>query len=127
MNKTGLIIISIALLFALGIIFSGDLFRTNGTVQNVEIKNGVQYVSIDARGGYFPAISNAKAGIPTKLIINTNGTYDCSVALVIRQIGYQKILPETGKTEIDIGISQKEESLEGVCSMGMYNFVVEFN
>src|SRR3989338_9830649 len=99
MNKTVLIIITLGLIIFLGIIFMGDVQRA----QSVEIKNGVQYIKINAKGGYFPQVSNAQAGIPTKLIIKTNGTYDCSASLAIHSINYQKILPQTGEKEIDIG------------------------
>lgn len=71
--------------------------------QNVEIKDGVQYVTIAAKGGYFPRLTEIKGGVPTKLVIKTNGTYDCSASLVIRSIGFQKILPPIGEQVIDLG------------------------
>ena len=95
--------------------------------QNVEVKDGIQYITINAQGGYFPQISDAQAGIPTKLIMKTSGTYDCSASLVIRSIGFQKILPQIGETEIDLGIPKAGKPLQGVCGMGMYSFQVRFN
>ena len=71
-------------------------------------------------------MSEALAGIPTKLIIKTDGTYDCSAALVIRSVGFQKILAQTGEEVIDLGTPQIGESLQGVCSMGMYSFEIKF-
>ena len=127
MNKTVSIIITLGLVIAIGIVFFGKLNPDSQSVQNVEIKNGVQYITINARGGYSPRISTAKAGIPTKLIMETSGAYDCSSSLVIKSIGYQKILPQTGKTEIDIGIPKTGEPLQGVCGMGMYNFLINFS
>ncbi len=125
MNKIALIIISLGLLLGLGFLFSdGSDFQS---VQNVEIKDGIQYVTISAKGGYSPNISMAKAEVPTKLIVKTEGTYDCSAALTIKSINYQKILPQNGETEIDIGIPKAGEPLRGVCGMGMYNFQVQFN
>jgi plastocyanin domain-containing protein len=124
MNKTVSIIIILGLVVVMGIIFSGG--SGSKTAQNVEIKNGVQYITIDAKGGYSPKVSNAKAGIPTKLIIKTNGTYDCSASLAIHSINYQKILPQTGETEIDLGTPKVGEPLQGVCGMGMYSFQVNF-
>lgn len=130
MNKNILIILSIGLFISLGIIFLRQPSTNSGVgsgdaVQNVEIKDGVQYVSITAKGGYSPKVSNAQANIPTKLVVKTNDTYDCSLSLVIRSIGYQKILPKTGEEIIDLGTPQAGE-LRGLCSMGMYNFVVNF-
>ncbi len=129
MNKTVSIIITLGLIVAVGIIFAGGS-KTNNTgeaVQNSEIKDGVQYITILASGGYSPQTSTAKAGIPTKLIVKTNGAYDCSASLVIRDVGFQKILPQTGETEIDIGTKNRGETLQGVCSMGMYSFVINFS
>jgi len=124
MNKTVLAIITVGLIIALGIVFSGE--SNSEFKQKVEIKDGVQYVTINAKGGYFPKVSTAKAGIPTKLIIKTDDTFDCSAALVVRSVGFQNILPQTGETEIDLGIPKAGEPLEGVCGMGMYSFKVNF-
>lgn len=133
MNRTASIIIIISLVVGIGIVFAGVSSSKNkvdtSTLQegqNVEIKDGVQYISIDARGGYFPRVSTAQAGIPTKLIMNTKGTYDCSASLVIRSLKYQEILPQNGETIIDVGIPVAGEPLQGVCGMGMYNFSVNF-
>lgn len=132
MNKTASIIITLGLVIGIGIIFLGgpkndtDL-ASDQAGQNVEMKDGIQYVTIEARGGYSPEISTAKAGVPTKLILKTNGTYDCSSSLVIRSIEYQKILPQTGEEIIDLGIPEADTPLQGTCGMGMYNFLVNFS
>lgn len=94
--------------------------------QNSVMKDGVQYVTITARGGYSPRQSSAKAGAVTKLIVKTNGTYDCSAALVIHSLNYRKMLPNTGETIIDIGTPKAGDTLQGVCGMGMYSFVISF-
>lgn len=92
---------------------------------NVEVRDGVQYVTVTAQGGYFPRSSSIQSGVPTKLIVKTDGTYDCSASLIIRDVGYQKILPSTGEEVIDIGVLKSGQKLQGVCGMGMYNFSVE--
>ncbi len=129
MNKTVSVIVTFGLIIAVGIIFAGGLKieNTGQAIQNSEIKDGVQYITIDAKGGYSPRISTAKAGIPTKLIVKTNGTYDCTASLVIRSVGFQKILPQTGETEIDLGVPTSGEPIVGVCGMGMYNFQINFS
>lgn len=132
MNKVALIIISLGLVISIGIIFFGQSRSRGGVainepVQNSEIRDGVQYVRVNARGGYSPKVSQALAGIPTKLIVQTNGTYDCSASLVIRSLGYQKILAQTGEEIIDLGIPKAGESLQGVCGMGMYSFLINFS
>jgi len=125
MNKIASIILTLGLVVAIGIVFWGGK-ENSESVQNVEIKDGVQYVTIDAKGGYSPRLSTAKAGIPTKLIVKTDGTYDCSSSLVVRAVGFQKLLPQTGETEIDLGIPEAGVPIEGVCGMGMYSFNVNF-
>jgi plastocyanin domain-containing protein len=138
-NKTPLIIITIGLVICIGLIFVGwgkkdvstDTNTTNlnnetaETGQNIEIKDGIQYITVNAKGGYYPRITTAKAGIPTKLIMKTDGTYDCSSSLILRSIDYQKILPKTGEEIIDLG-TPESGPFQGMCGMGMYNFVVNF-
>ncbi len=132
MNKTVSIIITLALVAGIGIVFMGgsksktDTEGSAQAVQNVEVRDGIQYITIDAKGGYSPQVSTAKAGIPTKLIVKTNGTYDCSASLVIRSVGFQKILAQTGEEMIDIGTPKSGEPLQGVCGMGMYSFSINF-
>jgi len=130
MNKTASIIIAIGLIIGIGVIIGGsstkDDTNTDQVVQNSVIKDGIQYVTIEAKGGYSPRISTAKSDIPTKLVVKTDGTYDCSSALVIRSLNYQKILPNKGETVIDIGTPKSGDTLEGVCSMGMYSFTIGF-
>ena len=130
MNKTVYIIIALALVVGIGIVFLGgskNNTETSGSAQNVEIRDGVQYVTINAKGGYSPKVSTAKAGIPTKLIVKTDGTYDCSASLVIRSVGFQKILAQTGEEVIDLGTPKAGQPLQGVCGMGMYNFLINFS
>ena len=100
---------------------------SNVPVENSVIKDGVQYITITAQSGYSPRISTAKAGIPTKLIVKTNGTYDCSSSLVIRSLSYRNILPNTGETIIDAGTLTAGQTVQGVCGMGMYSFIIQFN
>ena len=130
MGKIYLIIITAILVIGIGIVLLGqpkggpDAIARSG--QNVELRNGVQYITITARGGYSPRISRAQANVPTKLIVKTNGTYDCSASLIIQSIGYQKILARTGEETIDLGTPQPG-LLQGLCGMGMYNFTVNFS
>ncbi len=132
MSRTVLIILTLALVMAIGIIL-GDGAKnninvaTNKAVANSEVKEGIQYIIIRAKGGYSPKVSTAKAGVPTRLIVKTDGTYDCSASLVIRSLGFQKILAQTGEEVIDIGTPKAELPLQGVCGMGMYNFLIKFS
>lgn len=126
MNKTAIIIVSIAIIFVLGFLLFGNSRSREPARQNVEVKNGVQYIRVIAKGGYSPMFTSAKAGIPTKIVVETKDTLDCSLSLVIRSVGFQQILPKSGETEINIGIPKLGEPLKGVCGMGMYSFEVNF-
>jgi len=124
--KTAYIIITIGLVVALGVLLVGSGGGKQASGNNVEIRDGVQYVTIEARGGYFPKVSVAQAGIPTKLIMKTTGTFDCSAALMVRAANFQEILPQSGETEIDLGTKNAGEKVEGICGMGMYSFKINF-
>lgn len=125
-----LIILIVGPLIGIGILFFASMNNNSNEIdsevtQNVEIKDGVQYITVNARGGYSPRETTAQANMPTKLIVKTNGTYDCSSALSLRSIGYQKMLPSTGEEVIDLGNPQ-EGIFRGLCSMGMYGFNINF-
>ncbi len=124
MNKTSYTIITLALVVVIGIIFF-----TGGSEskQNVTIKDGVQYVSIDAKGGYTPSTTLAQADTPTIIKVNTKGTFDCSSALVIPSLGYRSNLPSSGETVINVPPQKAGTKLQGLCAMGMYNFSISFN
>ena len=92
---------------------------------NVSVENDIQIVQIRARGGYQPRISTAKAGLPTILRFNTNGTFDCSASVRIPSLGISQFLVTTGSTDINLGIP-KAGRLLGSCGMGMYPFEIDF-
>lgn len=94
-------------------------------LQNVEVKDGIQYVTITAKGGYSPRVTEVQGGLPTKLVVKTDGTYDCSASLAVRSVGFQKILQPTGEEVIDLGIPKSGDIVQGVCGMGMYNFRIQ--
>jgi len=90
------------------------------------IVNGIQIVDITAKGGYSPRVVVAKAGIPTVVRIATRDTFDCSASVVIPKLSYQKFLRSSGTEEIQITAKQATGTLQGLCSMGMYNFKIKF-
>lgn len=108
--------------------YYGDSNNSNAVISNnVNTEGGKQVIEITAKGGYSPAKTTAKAGVPTILRVKTNGTYDCSAALRIKSIGYSKNLPATGTTDIELPAQAAGSTLKALCSMGMYNFSVQFN
>lgn len=122
------IIISIALIGGT-LYFISDKPTSSGSEvaqsQNVEIRDGVQYVTVTAKGGYSPRVTEIKGGLPTKLVVKTDGTYDCSASLIVRSVGFQKILQPTGEEIIDLGTPKSGDKVQGVCGMGMYNFQIK--
>ncbi len=95
-------------------------------INNVSDVGGKQIIEIAARGGYFPRISSAKAGVPTVIRMKTSNTFDCSSFLVIPSLGYRNSLPQTGTTDIDVPPQQPGSVIQAVCGMGMYNFQIKF-
>jgi plastocyanin domain-containing protein len=125
--KTTIISIIIAVVFIGGafvISRKGDTAEVLNA-NNVSIVDGKQIVEIKAKGGYQPRKSTAKAGIPTIVRFDTNGTFDCSSSVRIPSMDISKNLPQSGTTDIDIG-SQEVATLQGTCGMGMYPFEIEF-
>lgn len=94
-------------------------------INNVFMENGKQIIKIRAKDGFSPVHSVAKAGVPTILRIDTNGTFDCSSVVRIPSLNISENLPMSGITEIDIG-SHKIAKLQGTCGMGMYPFDIRF-
>lgn len=107
-------------------ILTKDRGNTSTVVaNNVTLVDGKQIIEIKAKAGYEPRKSVAKAGIPTVLRFDTNGTFDCSASVRISSMGISKILPQSGNTDIDIG-TPEVATLQGTCGMGMYPFEIEF-
>ena len=122
--------IILALIFIGGaIIFARNGAKTDTAVSknNVSVADGKQIIEIDAKGGYSPSVTVAKANIPTVIKVKTKGTFDCSSALVIQSIGYRANLPPSGETLIEVPPQEAGSTLRGMCAMGMYNFSVKFN
>ena len=138
MNKNTIIsiIVSAALIIFAIVLTSGKtdgqttIKNNSGATQetpanNVSIVDGKQIITINAKGGYQPQKSIAKAGVPTILRFNTNGAFDCSSSVRIPSMNISKMLPQSGSTDIDLSI-QKTGTLDGSCGMGMYPFEIEF-
>lgn len=115
-----------ALVIGGAIVFGQKPDSTEPAVQNVSMEGEKQIIEIDAKGGYSPKLTTAKAGVPTVLRLKTSGTYDCSSAVAIPSVGFRKNLDATGITEVEVPVHVAEGTLEGTCAMGMYSFSVRF-
>ena len=104
----------------------GGTTNTSSSEQanNVSIEEK-QIVTINVLGGYNPRVSNAKAGIPTVLRFKTNGSFGCASSIYLPSINYRTNLPLSENTDISLG-TQQAGVFRGMCGMGMYNFVVNF-
>ncbi len=120
-----------------GVLIGGAIILTGGNknktarieqaTNNVTVIDGRQIITINAKGGYSPRITTAKAGMPTLIKVATNGTFDCSSALTIPSIGYRANLSPSGVTDVEVPPQKAGTRLQGLCAMGMYNFSVNFN
>ena len=104
---------------------SNNIGAQNGA--NVSVVDGKQIVTINAKGSYSPKVTIAKAGMPTVIKMHTQGTFDCTASLTIPSLGYQKNLPPSGETLIDVPAQKTGATVRGLCGMGMYNFSINFN
>ena|SRR3989344_6240015 len=121
------IIIAAALISGAILISNNSNSNTPSVINDVDIVNGKQIIEIEAKGGYSPRVINAKADTPSVIKISTRNTFDCSIALVIPSLGYRKNLSPTGTAEIEVPSQKAGSKIQGLCAMGMYSFVVNFN
>lgn len=125
----------LALIIAAALIVGAVFLTTNNggasgapqapSADNVSVVDGQQIITIDAKGGYSPRVTTAKAGIPTIIRFRTSGTFDCSSFIRIPSMGVSRSLPSTGTTDIAI-TNPQAGPLQGMCGMGMYPFQVNF-
>src|SRR3989344_1756544 len=126
MNKSILVSICLSVLLIAGAFWFTSKPASVDNETAVSVVGGKQTIDITAKGGYSPRIVVAKAGMPTVLRVSTRGTFDCSSSLVIPKLSYQKFLSPTGTEEIVISPEQAQGTMQGLCSMGMYNFQIKF-
>jgi plastocyanin domain-containing protein len=98
---------------------------TSGTAQQDEIGDK-QTLNITAKAGYRPQNNVLKADKTTVLKIQTNSTYDCSSGFTIPKLNIEKNLPPSGTTEIIIPAQKSGTKITAMCSMGMYQFTMNF-
>ena len=127
MNKPSIVLsIGIAIIAGAFLFLTTYQFDQTEAVSNVSYNDNLQIINITAKGGFSPQDTIAKAGMPTTLKITTNGTFDCSASLVIPSLNYEKLLPTTGLTKIEIPPQEAGKVINGTCSMGMYSFSIKF-
>ncbi len=85
-----------------------------------------QVIEISVKEGYQPKEITAQAGVPLVLKMKTQGTFDCSTSFSIPKLGLQARLQPTGESDFNIPAQKAGDSVYGVCSMGMYTFIIKF-
>ncbi len=119
-----------SILIAAFVIGGAVMFASKGEpvaqAANVRMEGETQVIEIDAKGGYAPKLSTARADVPTVLRVKTSGTYDCSAAIRIPSLGYSTTMEPSGVTEVTVPPQKIGSTLQGVCAMGMYSFQVTF-
>jgi uncharacterized protein len=87
--------------------------------------DGSQRIVITVRNaGYSPSRVAARAGVPTRLVLRSVGADGCTSAIVFPTLSLERMLPENGDTEINVGPLRPGRH-RFTCSMGMYSGVIE--
>ena len=134
------IIVGVAVILSVLIISRNKLNNENVLDVSLDIKDSLnskesinkiqdapaQIIEVAARGGYSPRYIEAKADTNTVLRVKSAGAFDCSSSLVIPKYDISKLLPATGTTDIELGAHKAGTEIDGMCSMGMYNFTIKF-
>ncbi len=102
-----------------------DMFSVGaGDVAEPSIVDGVQELTIVADDtGYHPRVARVRGDLPVRLWLVTNNTYSCARAFTIPSMNLVEVLPETGRTPVDLP-PLGSGSLRFACSMGMYDGVI---
>jgi sulfite exporter TauE/SafE len=87
--------------------------------------DGTQRLVITVRpGSYSPAHLAARAGVPTQLVLHSDGATGCTSAIVFPTLHVERILPAEGDTVIDVG-ELRPGTHRYTCAMGMYTGTIE--
>ena len=114
---------SVTLSSAWGSLRGGDAGAPVGT--GPVTADGRQQITITVRPyGYSPDRVTTRAGVPTRLVLHSDGADGCTSAIVFPTLGVERILPEDGDTVIDVA-SLRPGRHRYTCSMGMYSGTIE--
>ena len=73
---------------------------------------------------YSPASVAARAGVPTELVVRTDGNQGCTRGSVLQALGIEEALPEFGETVIELG-ELDAGTLRYTCPMRTYSGSIE--
>ncbi len=123
------VIVVIVILGFFGLVLAGKgTTAAAGSSDTVsQTTDGKQVILVTVtNSGYSPRTITAKGGVPTIVRMNSNNALGCERSFRFPRLGITKTLPTSGATDIDINTPAIGSSLNGTCSMGMYNFTINF-
>lgn len=110
--------------FPITIELSGGAQNASANTQ-ARVVGGIQTFDITVNPtSYQPNLIQAKAGVPVRLNLSTNGNYACTSIFKIPSLGISKTLPATGTEAVEF-IPQNSGKITWTCSMGMYRGTIE--
>ncbi len=77
--------------------------------------------------GYEPETVHARAGVPVKLRLVSDGVYSCSLAVIIPALRVERYLNSTDEAWVEIPAQEKGTVMPYSCSMGMYSGNIVFD
>jgi sulfite exporter TauE/SafE len=88
-------------------------------------RDGVQELVITVRPrSYSPPHLAVRAGVPTRLVLRSDGATGCTSAVVFPSLHVERMLPVDGDTVIDVG-RLRPGTHRYSCAMGMYGGTIE--
>lgn len=93
---------------------------------NSQPASGNTYIINVKDFGYEPKVLQLPADTPVKLNLVSKNVRSCSLAIVIPDLKYEKLLPSTGTVTVDVPPQSKGKVMRYACSMGMYTGQIVF-
>lgn len=105
---------------------SDVLYGSHGSdAAAVKVVAGVQPVTIGVfNQGYSPNYIQVQAGVPVQLTLQSNDTYSCALAFVMKEFGINTFLESTD-TQTFTFTPERPGKYTFTCSMGMYTGIME--
>jgi P-type Cu+ transporter len=103
----------IAAIAALYVFFFGRREATSAA-----LRDGVQEVEVEVKGGYSPNLIRARQGVPLRLVFDRQEAGECTARVVFPDLGVTRSLPPFARTTVDLMPEQAGE-FGFACGMNM--------